>query len=1010
MSLRKLFVDVGYKISSSPLEALDKRLTKLSGASTRTFDKMNESMGKAGTSMKAVAERSGALSSTVSKVQHATDQATKATERANKANALAAKSVDRAAAAHERATKAAERAKTAIEKATAVTKSSTSSDEAKARALQRVQAATEKAISSATKAQQADERAKRATIAAAEASRNAIHSSEGVTRALDRQQKAAQRASREMDGLRQKYGDFSNGSLKVMNKIDQASGDIQVAGGFLLAGGAGLAAGLGSAIQTATDFEYAMSRVGAVSGASETQMEALTKRAKELGASTVFTSSQAAEGMQYLAMAGFKSNEIIEAMPGVLDAAAAGQIGLGDAANITSNIMSGFGLSATESQRAADVLTKAFTTSNTTLLGIGETMKYVAPAAHAVGWSLEDMAAASGYLGNVGLDASMAGTALRASVTRLAGPTTQAADLMKYYGINLEDANGKMRRLPDILGQMKSSFTNLSDAERASAVQTIFGTEAMSAMLALMDDPKGLDTYSQKLKDSAGTAAEIAARQMNNLKGATEKMKSAVEGAQLSIGEAFVPTLTWLSSKITSVVDKFNGLSDGTKKTIAIILAITAAATLLGGAFLIFISLLPSMIAGFSAISGVASIVAGIASPILGVIAAIVGIGAAVYFAYQKFEPFRNMIDSAIRTVKEFAVGIFGEIQSFFTENSTLFAEAAQGISTFLTDTFTALQPVLTVIWKVALFVIKGVWDNIKGVIQGAVGIILNTIKIFSALFSGNWAALWDGVKGFVSSALQFVWNLINLTFLGRLLGPIRTGFGLIKGIVSSGWAAVKSFFVSGVNGAKSLVSNMVSALTGNFTNLWNSVKTIVTGIKDSIVNGWRAAVDFLKSIDLFEIGKNVVQGFVNGIKSMVGDIKESIAGIATSAVDQFKSVLDIHSPSRVFMELGGFTGEGYGIGIQNSLPDVSRAISSLAGETVGGMAQMPNTAQAVQSSMYNHHTTNNTSGPAKVEININVQGNADSSVVQDMKQEVKKAIDEAFKSFGRRNPKYVEV
>src|SRR5699024_9104172 len=343
--------------------------------------------------------------------------------------------------------------------------------------------------------------------------------------------------------FKQGINEASNQLSSFEKKIKNVSGDFKKVGAGMLTFGTAVGAGLGSAVKTAADFESAMSRVGALSGASGKEMQALTKEARRLGATTSFSASQAAEGMQYLAMAGWDTTEILDGMSGVLNMAAAGQIELGDAANIASNIMSGFGIEASKSAKVADVLTKTFTSSNTTLHGLGETMKYAAPAAASVGWSLEEVAAAAGRLGDAGIDASMAGTALRSAITRLASPTGEAAKLLDKFGISTTDANGKLRPLHDILGQMRERFSGLSDTQRAQAVQTIFGTEAMSAMLTLMEDPEGLRTFTEELENAGGTAEQIAKQQMDNLKGRLIELSSAFEGVKIAIGTALIPAL-----------------------------------------------------------------------------------------------------------------------------------------------------------------------------------------------------------------------------------------------------------------------------------------------------------------------------------------------------------------------------------------------------------------------------------------------------------------------------------
>lgn len=410
--------------------------------------------------------------------------------------------------------------------------------------------------------------------------------------------------------LRLKTSEFKQGMDKAKSelgsfekKVKNVSSDFKKVGTVMTAFGTAASVGLGSAVKTAADFESAMSRVGALSGASGKEMQSLTKEAQRLGATTSFSASQAAEGMQYLAMAGWDTSEILEGMTGVLDMAAAGQVELGDAANIASNIMSGFGMEASKSADVADILTKAFTSSNTSLHGLGETMKYAAPAANAVGWSLESTAAAAGQLGDAGIDASMAGTALRSAITRLAAPTKDAAEVLDKFGIATTDANGQLRPLHEILGQMKSGFSDLTDAQKAQAVQSIFGTEAMSAMLTLMEDPEGLKAFTKELENAGGTAEEIARQQMDNLKGRIIELSSAFEGAQIAIGTALIPAIDVLVAVLQKALEWFNSLPESVQSSIAIFMALTAVLSLVGGAMLLFIGFIPNIIDGFRSLS-----------------------------------------------------------------------------------------------------------------------------------------------------------------------------------------------------------------------------------------------------------------------------------------------------------------------------------------------------------------------------------------------------------------------
>ena len=235
---------------------------------------------------------------------------------------------------------------------------------------------------------------------------------------------------------------------------------------------AGVGLSASDLVTTYNDFETGMSAVKSLSGATNEEFIQLKQTAKDLGATTAFSASEASEGMQYLAMAGWDTNEIIAAMPGLLDLAAAGATDLGAAADIVSDVMTAMGMEANEASRAADVFAKAATSSNTTVEMLGETMKYAAPIAHTFGMSLEEVAALAGMMANAGIKGSQAGTALRASLLRMSKPTTDMQKTMTELGISFTDANGNMKKTGDIVRKHEKSFTDLSESQRHEAAQT----------------------------------------------------------------------------------------------------------------------------------------------------------------------------------------------------------------------------------------------------------------------------------------------------------------------------------------------------------------------------------------------------------------------------------------------------------------------------------------------------------------------------------------------------------
>ncbi|WP_324826051.1 phage tail tape measure protein [Brevibacillus laterosporus] len=345
----------------------------------------------------------------------------------------------------------------------------------------------------------------------------------------------------------QSLNNFSGGLPNLLGKLKMVAGAV-VAVGTAFDG-----------IKTAADFESSMSRVAALSSASAGDLAKLTTKAKELGASTVFSASQAAEGMQFLAMAGYKTNEIISAMPGLLDAAAAGQTDLGTTADIVSNILSGFGIAAGDTGRVADVLTKAFTSANVDLQMLGYTMKYAAPWAKALGVSLEETAAAAGILGNAGIQAEQAGTTLRGLFARFAKPPKEAAEAFDKLGVKLFDSGGKMKSLATILGDLQNAMKGMTSEQKTALSGIIAGMEAGSGFLALMDaGPDKLRKFTKELENSAGTAGRVSKIQLDNFNGSLVELESALEGLKIEIFTPMLPTLRDLADKGANAASVFN--------------------------------------------------------------------------------------------------------------------------------------------------------------------------------------------------------------------------------------------------------------------------------------------------------------------------------------------------------------------------------------------------------------------------------------------------------------------
>ncbi len=292
------------------------------------------------------------------------------------------------------------------------------------------------------------------------------------------------------------------------------------------------------AVKTGMDFEAQMSRVKAISGATGEEFAKLKEQAKQLGADTAFSATEAAEGMENLASAGFSTSEIIAAMPGMLDLAASSGEDLASSADIAASTLRGFGLEASSAGHVADVLAKNAAETNAAVADTGEAMKYVAPVAKSMGIEFEETAAAIGIMADAGIKGSQAGTTLRGALSRIAKPTKAMQETMDSLGLSFYDSNGKMKSLADITEMLETKMSGLTDEQKNQALITLFGQESLSGMMALMDRGSGeVRKLTDEYKNCDGSAKDMAKTMQDNLSGAVEEFGGSVESLGIEIFE-----------------------------------------------------------------------------------------------------------------------------------------------------------------------------------------------------------------------------------------------------------------------------------------------------------------------------------------------------------------------------------------------------------------------------------------------------------------------------------------
>lgn len=508
-------------------------------------------------------------------------------------------------------------------------------------------------------------------------------------------------SSRFVNGMRNVSSQLStfNSSTATTSQKMTAMGNVakSVGGSLTKVFTLPLAAAGAASLKVATDFEAGMSEVSAITGATGNDLKKLETQAKDLGATTKFSATDAAEGMKYFGMAGYKTDQIMSALPATLNLAAAGGTDLGVTCDIVSDAMTGLGMSANETGKFTDIMAATVTNANTNIELMGETLKYAGPVAGTLGINMADLSVAIGLMGNAGIKGSQAGTALRGGLTNLVKPTDDMASAMKKYGVQLVKNDDGSVNLMNTMKLMRSNLGDLDQATQAQALATIFGKEAMSGWAAVVNaSDSDFDKLTQAIADSEGQAKSMAEIMQDNLKGSIDNMKSALEGAGIAIGDILIPMFRGLVDKITECLTWFNGLDEGTQR---IIVAFGGAVAAIGPLLLMFgtiLTLIPNMVAGWGILTGaLAGFTLGIPLLVAGFVAIVAAIGSnttALDFLVDKF----GFVGEVIATICEV---IWGTVQLTFGNICIIIETAAKLIYAVMTGQFSKLDDITREGW-----------------------------------------------------------------------------------------------------------------------------------------------------------------------------------------------------------------------------------------------------------------------------------------------------------------------
>lgn len=682
-------------------------------------------------------------------------------------------------------------------------------------------------------------------------------------------------------------------------KLKDVGSNIEGAGKKLLPVTATVTA-LGTAsVKTAADFESSMSKVAAVSGATGGDLDALSKKAREMGSKTKFSASEAAEAMNYMAMAGWKTEDMLSGIEGVMNLAAASGEDLATTSDIVTDALTAFGLSAQDSGHFADVLAAASSNANTNVSMMGETFKYCAPIAGALGFSVEDTAEAIGLMANAGIKSTQAGTSLRTIMTNLSGEVKICGDSIGEITVATTNADGSMRDLSGILADCRSAFSGLSESEKAAAAESLVGKNAMSGFLALMNAGEGdIAKLSGAIDNCNGAAQSMADTMNDNLEGQLTILKSQLQELAISFGEILLPAIKKIVGWIQGFIDVLNSLPDGVKETIVTIALVAAA---LGPVLIIvgkiitavgtIMTIVPKVVGVMNAVKTafMALNATMLANPIVLIIAAITALVAAFIYLWNNCDEFRQFWIDLWENIKEIAVAVWEALKEFF-------AAAWEFIKTTAETVWNALATFFT-----------GLWEGIRNTFTTVVNAISNFL-----------ATMWNTIK----SVAETVWNAIKTV--------VTTVVNGIKNTITTVWNSIRNTISTVVNAIKTAVSTA-------FNTMWNGIKNTVSGIYNTIKDGFNNAVNFIKNLasSAFNWGADIINGIVNGIKSCIGKVKDAV----TSVAETIKSFLHFSVPDEgPLTEYESWMPDfmsGLAKGIEKSKGMVKDAVSGLAADMV---------------------------------------------------------------------------
>lgn len=800
--------------------------------------------------------------------------------------------------------------------------------------------------------------------------------------------------------LRADASEFSETMAGVSGQFNTAGKGMKDAGGKVTKNITAPLLGLaGAALAVGVGFDDQMAKVSAISGATGDDFNLLRGTAQELGSTTRFSAREAAEGLEYLALAGWDANEMADGLGGVLSLASAAGMDLGRTSDIVTDTMSAFGISAEDSGKVADMFATTSSSANTNVEQLGGALAKAGPTLAAMGLGLDDTQAALGLMADQGLKGSRAGTALSAVMSDMAANAEDGVVSFGDFDVALYNADGSMRDFGDILGDLEGGLEGMSDEQRRAALSSVFQRQAMDGINPLLAE--GSDRYEElrdSINDSEGASARMSETMEDTLGGSLRGVKSAMEGVliQLSdvltpiIQEQVIPLVQRFAEFLSDLIDRFSNLSPGMQ---GIILGALGLAAALGPMLMV--------------LGGVVMLIGAALSPIGLIVAAIALLAAGLVIAYTQSETFRDIVHGIWDFLKAAAELIFPLILDFIQsawEGIQAVTDAVWPVIQSVIETVSdVIQSVVEAVWPVIQSIVETVSEAVLGIIEMAWPKIQDIIETVAAIVEEVISLAW----GAIQSATETVWPVIEAVIdgvMGVIQGIIETVTGIMQsvweatgdsilGTAETVWGAIETVIENTLDTIQGILDTVLAVLQGDWEAAWEAIKGVLETVWDTIETiietaleiiqtyievGWEtiktlfetawgliettvsdgvdAVVEFMQDLPgkileaigdlgslLLDAGSDLIGGLISGITGKLGDLKDSLGGV-TDLIPDWKGPPE--RDEKLLEPAGNLIMQGLAEGIGDGTRSVMNRLQGLTGD-IGRFNVDPNVTGA---------------------------------------------------------------